>query len=198
MVAPYQRHAVRQHVLGAVAEGIRRSSVDDAGCQQVRQVAVPRHFAKAHHDPHPRERRHLRRKVRRTVANLLRRRFVAGRRAPHHRSDPCIEQPQPVVAMRPGRLRGKAGFEQHRIHEVARAVSREDPPRAVGSMRSRRQSKDQHLRPRIAEAGHGPSPVGLLEVRPPPNPADLLAVGAEPWAAFAGDNCILRIAQENR
>src|SRR5207248_4286780 len=52
-----------------------------------------------------------------------------------------------------------ARFVQRRIKKITRAVTREHPPRAIRSMRRRRQSQNQKLRASVSESRDGFSPV---------------------------------------
>jgi len=101
-------------------------------------------------------------------------RVVARRRALHGGGDPCAAQLQPVAAMIGRRLVGEAGAMHRPVQPVARAVTGEHPPGAVGAVRGGGQSEHEHARLRVAEAGHAATPVVVVAVGGALDHADLL------------------------
>ena len=58
---------------------------------------------------------------------------------------------------------GESEVVEDRVHEVAGAVAGEGTAGAVGAVRSGGEAEDQDAGARIAEAGDGSSPVGLVD-----------------------------------
>ncbi len=77
---------------------------------------------------------------------------------------------------------------QHGIHEVARSVSGEGAPGAIGAVGAGSESEHQDARLGIAETGNGLAPVLAVAVSAALLAGDLLAVGDQPRAACAVDN----------
>jgi hypothetical protein len=77
---------------------------------------------------------------------------------------------------------------QHREHELAGSIAGKRPSSAVGAVRARSQSHDQHPRLRIAEARDGLAPVLVVAISPALLARNLLAVDDEARAAGAGDD----------
>src|ERR1700680_2310210 len=102
----------------------------------------------------------------RAFRELLRRGLVGGRSAANCGGDVKILQLEPIVAVGGMRLAGESGFIQYREHELAGSLAGEVAARAVGGVRPRSQSQDQHPRLGIAEAGHGLAPILALAVSP--------------------------------
>src|SRR4029079_15493550 len=69
--------------------------------------------------------------------------------------------------------------------EIPGRVTGEHPPGAIPAMGRRREAQQQDPRRRIAEAGHRPSPVGLVTEPRDLLPGDGLAPGDQPRAASA-------------
>src|SRR4029077_19892428 len=85
------------------------------------------------------------------------------------------------------RLVGEAGAPQRGEQEVARAVAREYPPRAVGPMRGGRQAQQKDARAGVAEPGHRATPVALGRERCAAPASDLLTPSDQPRTAPAAD-----------
>ena len=69
--------------------------------------------------------------------------------------------------------------------EVTRAVTREDAPGAVGTMRRRRESYEQEPCVRISKAGDGTSPIGVVAMGAFLVARNPVTVLSKPRAAFA-------------
>jgi hypothetical protein len=87
----------------------------------------------------------------------------------------------------------KARAVQGRHQEIAGAVSREDSARAIGSMRSRSKPDQQQSRVRIAETGHGQSPVRVETVCALLLRCNTPAVLSQPRTAFARHDCAMNL-----
>ena len=122
-------------------------------------------------------------------------RLVGRRSAPHRGRDVAPAQTQPVVARHRCRLVGEAGPVERPEQPVARAVAREDPPRAVSPMGRRRKPDHEHSGLGIAEARERLAPVLLGRERRPLDARHLLTPGDQPRAAPAGDDLPLELAE---
>jgi hypothetical protein len=144
--------AVGEKILGAMGEAIVGFAGDDAGVEEVGEVAVEGDLSQADDDADARERLNFIGQMDGAVANLLRDRFVAGRGAANDRGDPGVAEFQSVVAMSARWLAGEAQFMQHGIHEVAGAIASERTARSIGSMRARSKPKDENAGAGIAKS----------------------------------------------
>jgi hypothetical protein len=195
VVAAEQSDLVGQEVLGSMAEGVGGAPFDDAFVKQMREVAVPGDLTQADDDADLGECGDLGRQVRRTVANLLRRGFVAGRGATDDRTDPDLAQLEAVVAAGGGWFTGQAEFVKNRVHEVAGAVAGERTPRPVGSVGARSEAEDEDAGVGIAESGDRFRPVFLIAVRFATRLADATNVGDESRAASAICDVLLQLIE---
>jgi len=96
------------------------------------------------------------------------------------------------------RLRGEAGAVEHRIHEISRTVTRERTSCAVGAVRARRETEDEHARIWIAETGNGLAPVFPVQVGTAFFKRDLLTVLHQPRTASARDNLTIQSVEPGR
>jgi hypothetical protein len=87
---------------------------------------------------------------------------------------------------------------QHRVHKVAGAVAGEWTTGAVGSVGARCEAENKDAGSRIAEAGNGTRPVGLVEVGTAFGLSDALTVFAETRAKAAGDDRFTNLLEEWR
>ena len=78
---PSSTSPVRKKVMDPVGETERRFAGDDAGLQQMGQIAVKGDLPQTYDDANSRQRLNLASEMRGTVSNLLGLRFVAGRGA---------------------------------------------------------------------------------------------------------------------
>ncbi len=81
------------------------------------------------------------------------------------------------------------------IHEVAGAVAGEGAAGAVGSVSAGSEAEDEDASLRVAKAGDGAGPVGLVEVGPAPGFADVSAVVAKAWAALARNDGVMNLLE---
>src|SRR6202012_3350875 len=98
------------------------------------------------------------------VPNLLRLGLVAGRGAADDRGDPGVAQLKSVIAGDGTRFACAAELVENGVHEVARAVTGEGSARTVSSVGSGGKAEDEDTCARIAKAGDGGSPIGLVLV----------------------------------
>lgn len=188
MIAADESQPIGQRVLCPMRKSIERSALDHTGLEQVCQVAIERNLAQADNDPHTRKGFDLCGQVRRAIADLLWSRLVARRSATHHRADPDMAQLQAVVARDCIAMIRQADLMQNGIHEVSRAVTGKRPACPVRSMRAGSQAENQNPCPWIAKARNGTRPVGVVEIGATLHHAKVAAVGAQPFAAFTGDD----------
>jgi len=132
------------------------------------------------------------------VAHLLRGRLVAGRGAADDRGDPGVAELEPVVAGDACGLAGKSEFVQDGIHEITGAVAGKGAARAVRPVGPGSEAKDQDAGARVAEAGDGTGPVGLVLIGATPGFADAAAVVAKAGAAGAIDDGLVDLLQKRR
>src|SRR5262249_3469407 len=117
---------------------------------------------------------------------------------PHRGGDGEVAEHEPVVGRYGSGLVGEAGAEQRRVEEVARPVAREDPTRAVGTVRRGREPGHENPRLGIAEAGHRTTPVRAVAECSALLRGDLLAPRDETGARAAGDDLAVEGAQRGR
>ena len=79
--------------------------------------------------------------------------MVVRRRAAHGGEDVRVLDLHPVAALDALGLARHARAVQRREQKIARAIAREDAPRAVAAVRRRREPDDHEARLRIAEPG---------------------------------------------
>jgi hypothetical protein len=196
MVAAEEAEAVGQDVLSAVSEVVVGSACNDAGVEQVGEIAVPGDFAQADDDTDAQECGDLGGEMLGAVADLLRERFVAGRGATDDGGDPGVAEFKAVIAGDSERFGGETEIVEDGIHEVSGAVAGEGTAGAIGTVGPGSESKDQDACAWISEAGDRACPVGLVLVGTAAGFADSTAVVAEPWALFAGDDGVVNLLEE--
>ena len=162
---------------------------------QMREIAVPGDVAQAHDDAQACEQGDLLIEPACAVGEFRGRRFVVRRRAAADGGDQDIAQLHTVVAAARAGLRGESRLIEHGIEEVARAVAGEGPSGAVRPMRARREPQDQDACRGIAEAGHRPSPVGLVAIGAPTLLGNVGAIGAQARAALADDDAFVECVE---
>lgn len=190
--------AVWQQIVRSMSEAEGRFPLDDALREQMGNVTVEGDLAETDNDPERPELADLGSEVRTAVANLLRSRLVAGRGATNNRGDPCVTQPQTILARSGVRLIRESGLVKDGVHEMTRTISGEGPSGAVGPMGSRSEAQDKHAGSRISEAGNGSGPINLVLIGAPTSLADALAVGPKACTALAGDDGLLDAEQRWR
>ncbi len=164
MIAGEKVQAVGQDVLGTMGEPVGGFLLNEASLQKIGQIAVEGDLSQTDNDPDAREGFYLPGEVSGAVTNLLRRGFIAGRGTSDNRGDPGMTKFETVVARGAGRLAGESQFVEDRVHEVARAVAGEGAACAIGSVGAWGQTEDEDASARVAEAGDGTSPIGLILV----------------------------------
>ena len=190
--------AAGKTVVGAVGEAVFGLALDDAGVEQVGEIAVEGDLSEADDDADARQGLNLVGKVDGAVANLLGVGFVAGRGAADDGGDPGVAELQAVFAGDGAGFGGEAELVQDGIHEVAGAVAGEGTPGAVGSVSAGGEAEDEDAGARVAKAGNGAGPVGLVDVGAAFGLADAAAVFAQAGAAFTGDDGFMDLLEELR
>ena len=142
---------------------------------------IKRNLSQDNDNPNIQQVRELRFKMRLASGDFFRRRFVVGRRAAHRSGDKCIGQQEAVI----NRLRGwnvRETVTMHRGHqEIARSASAipcENAPGAICSMRSRRETENEHSRVRIAKPRDRFAPVNVIAKGGPFHSSDFATIGA--------------------
>src|SRR6266571_4343631 len=115
-------------------------------------------------------------------------RLVLRRGTPDGRDDVAVAQRESVVPRYRRGLVREPGPVERAIQPLAAAVSRERAPRPIPTVGGRREPDDEHPRRRIAEAGHGASPVRPVEERGALRAGNGLAVADEPRTLAARDD----------
>src|SRR6266851_1892618 len=98
VVAGEKVQAIRQNVLGAVAEEVGRFLFNDPSLQKMGEVAIEGDLSQADDDADTRKGFDLPGEVGSAVANLLRSGFVAGWRATDDRGDPGVAEFEAIIA----------------------------------------------------------------------------------------------------
>jgi hypothetical protein len=132
------------------------------------------------------------------VANLLWVGLVSGRSAADDGGDPGMAKLKTVVAVDGAGLVGETKLVEDGIHEVAGAVASEGSASAVGSVGSWGEAKDEDAGARVAEAGNGASPVGLVLVGAAFGFADATAVSAKARATLTRNDGLVNLLEELR
>jgi hypothetical protein len=180
MVAGEEAQAVGQEILGSVGEGVDGFLLDDAGVEQVGEVAVECDFSETDYDPDAREGLDFSGEMFSAVADLLGEGFIAGRSAADDGGDPCVAKAEAVVAGDGAGFGGEAKIVENGVHEIAGAVSGEGAAGAVGTMSAGGEAKDKDACFGITEAGDGTGPVGLVLIGAAAGFADAATVVTKP------------------
>ena len=196
MVAGEEAQAVGQGVFGSVGEGVVGFFLDDAGVEEVGEVAVEGDLAEADDDSDAGEGLDFSGEMLGAVADLLGEGLVAGRGAADDGGDPGVAETEAVVAGDGAGFGGEAEVVEDGVHEVAGAVSGEGAAGAVGTVGAGGESKDEDAGFGIAEAGDGAGPVGLVLVGAAAGFADAAAVVAQTGAAFAGGDGVVNLLKD--
>ena len=183
--------SARQVVFGSVSEGVEAAARDDAGGEEVGEVAVPGDLAQADNDAETWEGGDFGSKMGTAVAELVGLGFICGRGAADHGRDVSMAQLKAVFAVRGEGLGGEAEGVQDGVHEVTGAVAGKGAASAVGPMSAGGEAKDEDAGAGGAEAGHGTSPVGLVEVGAATGLADSRAILAKAGTAAAGGDVLV-------
>lgn len=187
--------SVRKKILRAVREAVCRLPGDDAGVQKIGEIAVEGDLSQADNDANASQGLDLARQVRGTVADLLWRRFVAGRGAMDDRRDPHMAKLETVIAGNSFGLAGKAQLVQNGVHKVAGTVSGEGAASAVGPVGSRGKAEDENAGAGVSESGDRASPIGLVLIGAATSFSDSAAIVAKPRAKLAIDDGFANLLQ---
>jgi hypothetical protein len=188
--------AAGEKIVRSVSEAVGGFAGDDAGLQEVGQVAVEGDLSQADDDADAGESFDFAGEVSAAVANLLRGGLVAGRGAADDGGDPGVAKLEAVVAVDGTGLAGEAKLVEDGVHEVAGAVAGEGAAGAVGAVSAGCEAEDENAGERISKAGHGARPVGLVEVGAAFGLSDASAVVAETGAEFAGNDRFVNLLKE--
>jgi hypothetical protein len=196
MVGGEKMEAVGQKILRTVGEAVLGFSSDDAGVEQVGEIAVESDLSKANDDADARQGFNFLGEVGGTVANLLGLGLVAGRGTADDGADPSVAKLEAVIAGDGAGFGGEAKLVEDGIHEVAGAVAGEGAAGAVGSVSAGGEAKDEDAGTGVAKAGDGAAPVGLVQVGATFGFGDAAAVVSEAGAAFTGDDGFTNLLEE--
>ena len=168
---------------------------DDAGVQEVSEIAVECDLSEADDDSDTGQRLYFGGKMGGAVANLLGERLVAGGGTADNGCDPGMAKLEAVFAVDCTRFAGKAEFMEDGVHEVAGAVSGEGTAGAVGPMSAGRESKNEDPGAGVAKTWNGPGPVSLVLVGAAPGFADATTVVAKTGTTFTGDDGLMNLLE---
>ena len=196
MITAEEAEAVGQDVFRSVGKTVVGSACDEAGVEQVGEVAVPGNLSETDDDTDARESGDFCCEVLRAVADLLREGLVAGRCAADDGGYPGMTELEAVVAGDGFGFCGEAEIVKDWVHEVAGAVTGEGTAGAVGTVGSRSESKYEEARVRVSEAGDGAGPVCLILVGAAAGFAYPATVVAQTGAALAGDDGVMNLLEE--
>src|ERR1035438_5809107 len=127
---------------------------EQSGTFGMPQISVEGDLAQRNHHLHIPQYRQFAIQILRTVCQLVGERLVIRRSAADRSRDVAVVEFESVVTMIGVGLRSKSNLVQDGIHELARGISRKWPPRAVGTVSARRQSKNEDSRFGISKPGH--------------------------------------------
>ena len=133
--------------------------------------------------------------IRAATTDLERGGAIAGGRTMGRRDHIQVMEDQAVVDSRGGGLIGESGAVQSGDQEFRRSISRKHPARSIGAVRSRSQPDQQDPRLRISISGDGTAPILFFEIGPAFDPSDSFAVGHQPRATSAPDDCVIQQAK---
>ena len=188
---------VGENIFGAVGEAVVGFARDDACVQQEGEIAVEGDLSEADDDADTRQGLDFSGEMGAAVANLLGEGLVAGRGAADDGGDPGVTEFEAVVAVDRAGFAGKAEFVQDRVHEVAGAVAGEGAAGSVSSVGAGGEAEDEDSGARVAKAGNGTGPVGLVLVGAAFGFGDAAAVVAKPDAALTGDDGAVNLLERN-
>ena len=130
-------------------------------------------------------------KVGAAIVQFRRQRLVCRWSAAKGGGNISVLQFQPIAAIFRGGLIGKSGAIERLIEKISGAVAGEHAPGAICAMGGGRQSNNQQLCARIAEAGHRLAPVFPIAKGGAFLPSDHFAVVDEARAAFATNDLLV-------
>lgn len=198
MIRGEEMQPIGQDIMGAMRETVSRFAGDDACFQKECEITVKGDFSEADHDTDFGQCLNLTGKMTCAVANLQRKRLVAGRGAANDGGNPRVAKLETIFTGEACRLAGKAQLVQDGIHESTGAVACKWPPCTVCSMSTWSQTQDEDAGAGIAKARDRPSPVGLVLVGAASGFADPAAVVPQTGAASAIDNGFADLLQKWR
>jgi hypothetical protein len=198
VVCGQEMQAIGKAIAGAVGEAVFRFALDDAGVEQVGEIAVEGDLSQADDDTDARQGVNLIGEVGGAVANLLGMGLVAGRGAANDGGNPGVAELQAIFAGDGAGFGGEAELVQDGIHEVAGAVAGEGTAGAIGSVGAGGEAEDEDAGAGVAKAGYGAGPVGLVLVGASLGFADAAAVFAKAGAALTGDDGLMNLLEELR
>lgn len=178
-----------------MGKAVGRFAGDDAGVEKIGKVAVEGDLAQANDYTDFGERLDLAYEEGSAVAYLLRKRFVLWWSASNDRGNPGLAEFEAVVVGDAGRLVGEAHIVEHGIHKITGAVTGKDAAGSVGPMRPGGESEDVDAGARVAKAGDGASPVGLVPVGAALGFGDAPAIVTKTGAALADDDGLVKLLQ---
>jgi hypothetical protein len=196
MVGSEKMQTIGEQILCPVGEVILGFASNDAGVQQVGEVAVEGDLSETDDHTNTWQRVNLLGEVGGAVADLLGQRLVAGRSTADDGGNPGMAELETIVAGDGAGLAGEAKLMQDGIHEVARAIASEGTTGAIRSVSTRSQAKDENTGAGVAEARNGTGPVGLILVGTAFRFADAAAVVAQAGTALTGDDGVANLMEE--
>ena len=179
---------VRKLIFRSVAECVAGAGSEDAGSLGVREKSIERDATKTDDHAQLEQQAKLFIEKRRTVAQLFRGGFVARRRATTYRCDLQIGESHAIVARPCERLRRESRFVEHRIKEIAGAVSGEGTTCAVGAVCAGSEAQSQDARVRIAKGRNRLAPILPIGIGAAAHLRNVGAVLPKPRASIAGDD----------
>jgi hypothetical protein len=198
VIGSEEMETVREQILGSVGKTIFRFANNDAGLEQVGEVAVEGDLSEGDYDTDAWQGLDLGGEVRGAVAEFLWERLVAGRGAADDGGDPGVAELETVVAGDGQWSGGEAKLVEDWIHEVAGAVAGKGSAGSVGSVGPGGEAEDEDSCPGVAKARDGTGPVGLVDIGAAFGFADSAAVFAKARAALAGDDGPMNPLEELR
>src|SRR5438552_3659100 len=198
MIRGDQGHAVVEPGYRAVAELRDRPRTGRPERQPPSEVGLPADPTEPNDHTHTGEEPQLGDQVRRTARELVERRFVIGRRAPHGRGHVGVEETETIAPALGRWLAGEARVMERVEEPVAAAIPGEHPPRAIAAVRGGRQPHQEEPRSRAADTRQRPGPVALAEVAPRRGCRDGLAMLHEPGTPPTGDDASTQAADRAR
>jgi len=198
VVGGEKMQTVGKMIVSAVGEAVFGFACDDAGVEQVGEIAVEGDLSQADDDADARQGVNLIGEVAGAVANLLGVGLVAGRGAANDGGDPGVAELQAIFAGDGAGFGGEAELVEDGIHEVAGAVAGEGTAGAVGSVGAGGEAEDENAGSGVAESGHGAGPVGLVDVGATFGFAYAAAVVAETGTALTSDDGLMNLLEELR
>lgn len=198
VIGGQQMEPVGKQIVRTMREAVLGFAGNDAGVEQMREIPVEGDLAQADNDANPWQGTHLGGEMFGAVAYLLRLGLISGRGAADDGSNPGMAQLEAVIAGDGTGLCSEAKLVQNRVHEVSRAIAGEGPAGTVSSMGARRETENQNTGARIAKAGNGSRPVGLVKISSPFGLPDTATIIAQPGTTLAARDGVVNLLEEGR